>query len=184
MKLGVSQRTLRSKGELNRIRHEGDIPAVLYSKGGKSEDMTVSGSDFGAAIRAIPQGHLPTTVFEIEVGGKKQRAIVKEVQYHKTTYKPLHLDLYLLNDKEEISVNVPLECSGVEVCPGIKLGGFLRRIKRHVRVRCLPKAMPSEFVVDISKVGLKQSKRVSDITFPKGVKPLVSEKEVVVVVGK
>ena len=184
MKLKVAKRTSGKKSELNRIRHEGNIPATLYGGGQKSQDVEVDGVDFATALRTMEKGRLPTTVFEIEVDGKKAKAIVKDVQYHKTTYKPLHIDLYVLNDKTEVTVNVPVEYSGVAECSGIKLGGFLRQVMRQVKVRCLPKNLPGAFTLDIRELNLKQSKRVGDLDFPKGVTPLVGEKNVVVVIAK
>ncbi len=69
-------------------------------------------------------------------------------------------------------------------CVGVKLGGVLRQVIRHVRVRCFPKDMPTFFELDISELGLKQSKRFSDIEIPKTVRPLVDLNEVVAVIVK
>ena len=184
MKLKIAKRSSGKKSELGRIRHEGNIPATVYGRGVDSQPIEVSGVDFNAALRAMEKGRLSTTVFEVEIDGKSAKALVKDVQYHKTTYRPLHIDLYLLDDKNELTVNVPVEYTGVSECSGIKLGGFLRQVMRQVKVRCLPKNLPSSFKLDIRELNLKQSKRVSDITFPSGVTPLAGARNVVVVIAK
>jgi len=83
-----------------------------------------------------------------------------------------------------VCVKVPINCIGVADCAGIKLGGFLRQVIRHVKVECLPKKIPEEFQVDIKDLGIRQSKRLSDISMPEGVKPLANLEEVVVVIAK
>ena len=184
MKLKVSKRSGASKAELNAIRLEGNIPAVLYHAGQKGEMFVVDGKQFDTVMRTMKKGHLPTTIFELEGDLSGIRAIVKEVQYHPTTYQVLHLDLMQLVDDRKIDINVPVDFRGVADCIGIKLGGFLREVTRHLRVRCLPKDIPTQFELDVRKLGIKQSLRAKDITFPKGVESLASSNEVIVTIAK
>jgi large subunit ribosomal protein L25 len=95
-----------------------------------------------------------------------------------------HIDFEELFDDVPVSVKVPINCIGVADCAGIKLGGFLRQVIRHVRVECLPKHIPAEFQVDVRELGIKQSRKLADIKIPQGVKPLAKMDEVVVVVSK
>lgn len=180
MKLTVSKRSSDKKSELTTIRVNGDIPAVLYAKEKKNENIVISGPEFAAAMRKMEQGHLPTTVFELD--GKK--ALVKEVQYHKTSYRIVHLDFQLLNDKEEVDVNVPINYVGVADCVGIKLGGFLRQVRRHVRVRCLPKDMPKCFEVDVRDMNIGQVRKAKDIGMGEKMRSLFPLNEVVVTIAK
>lgn len=89
-----------------------------------------------------------------------------------------------MQEDQEVTINVPLHFKNVGECSGIKLGGFLRQIKRHVKVRCLPKNIPSEFSLDIKEMGLKQAKRIKDLVFPEGVQSMFGKEEVVVVIAK
>lgn len=182
--LKTSSREGKKRSELTKIRHEGDIPAVFYSAGEECHNLRVNGSEFRSALRSLKLGHLPTTVFEIEVAGKKEKAIVRDIQYKPTTYEILHLDLHKLDPKRAVEVNVPIECSGVADCVGIKLGGVLRKVKRHVKVRCLPKDMPKQFIVDVRKMAIGHSLRVHQLDVPKGVDVLLKEQDVLVVIAK
>ena len=94
------------------------------------------------------------------------------------------MDFVELSDASAVSVKVPVECVGVGECSGIKLGGFLRQVIRYVKVECLPKAIPAKFEVDVKDLGMRQSRRVSDIVMPQGVRPLAKLDEVVVVIAK
>lgn len=185
MKLTVKKRQVSGKGQCKRIRRAGNIPAILYSGGKEGEALEVSGSDYEAALRQMKKGHLPTTVFNlVDEEGNERRAIVKDIQYHVTTYDVLHLDFEELKDDVMINVNVPVECIGVADCAGIKLGGVLRRVIRHARVRGYPKDIPAAFEIDVRHLGMKESLRLSDIEMPDSIRPLIDTREVAVTIAK
>lgn len=184
MKLNMSKRVGAKKGEVKAIRREGNIPSILYSQKRAAEKIEINGTEFGTCLRQIEQGRLPTTVFALSDGKAETKAIVKDIQYHPTTYQVLHIDFEELVNDVPVSVKVPIECTGVAECLGIKLGGFLRQVIRHVKVECLPKAIPTKFVVDVKDLGIKQSRRLSEIQMPAGVRPLAKLEEVVVVIAK
>ena len=184
MKLKVSKRAGEKKSELTQLRFKGHIPAAVYSSGKPAERISIDGAEFDAAIRKMPKGYLPTTVFELDIDGKAKKAIVKDIQYHPTTYKVLHLDFFLLDDKVHVDVKVPVAFEGEADCVGVKLGGFVRPVKRHIKVRCLPKDLPTDFKLSIKELAIGQTKRVGDIEFASGVRPLVQEKDIVVTIAK
>lgn len=185
MKLTVTKRPVERKSDAKKIRREGDIPAVVYASGQESESVLVNGTEFQTILRGITQGMLPTTVFEIDgLAGNKTKALVKGIQYHRTTYQILHLDFQLLQEDQPVKVKVPVECVGSAECVGIKLGGFLRQIKRTVEIECLPKDIPAKFFLDIKDLGLFATKKLKDLVLPKGVKLLGEQKDVVAVIAK
>lgn len=173
MKLTAKERTYEKKSEIKRIRREGDIPANLYSKDRPNRPIFISGTDFSTIMRGMEVGHLPTTVFTLNFDGKEIQAVVKDIQYHPTTYIVTHLDFVELLKDQPVTVKVPVKCVGVTECAGLKLGGFLRQVMRHVTVECLPKDMPKAFVVDVAPLGIKQSKKLKDLDVPPGVKLVV-----------
>ncbi|HPE85366.1 MAG TPA: 50S ribosomal protein L25/general stress protein Ctc [Chlamydiales bacterium] len=184
MKVKISKRAGEKKSELSQLRHKKHVPGVIYGKGRPSETITVDGEDFDTALRQMKKGHLSTTLFELDLDGKVIKAIAKDIQYHPVTYRILHVDFVELQENQPVNVNIPVDFIGVADCVGIKLGGFLRQVIRHVRVRCLPKDIPSQFELDVSQMGIKQSKRVSDIAMPAAVRSLIGEKNVVVTIAK
>ena len=184
MKLKLSKRSGEKKSELTQIRFRKDIPAVIYQNGKPGESVTVNGSEFHAILRGLKKGYLPTTIFELDLDGKKSKAVVKDIQYHPTTYQVLHLDFLLLSDGVPVDLKVPISFEGQADCVGIKLGGFLRPVIRHVRVRCLPKDIPVDFKMDIRSLAIGQTKRIRDIEISEAVRSLIKPEEVVVVIAK
>lgn len=185
MKLQTVKRTAGNKSEVKRLRREGYIPAVLYVKDKSGEPIAIKSADLESFLRNLKPGHLPTSVFTIvDDAGKEKKVLIKDIQYKITNYAVSHLDFEELQPDHPINVKVPIECTGQVDCVGIKLGGVLRQVIRHVRVRCLPKDLPETFELDIRELGLRQSKRLSDLVIPNTVRPLVNLDEVVAVIVK
>jgi len=181
MKLTVSPRKELKKSDAKRVRREGNVPAILYGQGKTNENVIVNGEELRTVLRNLKSGLLATTVFHLSTG---QKAIVKEIQYHPVSYAILHLDLAVISDDRSVTVNVPLQITGVADCAGIKLGGFLRQVIRTLKVECLPKHIPQEFTLDVKDLGVNESKRLSDLQIPSTVRPLGRMNEVAVVIAK
>jgi large subunit ribosomal protein L25 len=179
-----TERKKTSKGDVARLRRDGRIPYVLYSKGRQPELGSFVKAEFDAILRSLQQGFLPSTVFSLKDGSKERKAIVREIQYHPSTYEILHIDFLELNKDIPVEVKVPVEFVNSVDCIGAKLGGYLRHVKRHLQVRCLPKDIPSHFDIDVKDLGIAQSKRVRDIAIPKNVTCLLQQDESVVTVAK
>jgi len=185
MKLKVFKRELIKKSESNRIRREGNIPAVLYVRGKSTDAIVVEGSEFNTLLRNVQPGRLSTTLFMLkDENGKERRAILKEIQYHPTTYKVQHLDFEELYEDTKVTLNIPIECTGVVDCVGVKLGGVLRQVIRKLRVRCLPKDIPTVFYVDVKNMGQNDKIRLAELEIPQTVRPVVDLNEVAVIIAK
>lgn len=184
MKLSVFSRAFEKKSEINKIRREGGIPGVFYGPEQSVKTVFIRTEEFQAILRQLKSGLLSTTVFELYDGKDSFKALIKEVQYHPVTYAVLHIDFLYVDDKVPLAVNVPIQIAGLSECAGVKLGGFMRQVIRSLKVSCLPKDMPREFVLDVKELGIAQSMRLSDIAIPAGVKPLAKMNEVAVVIAK
>ncbi|MDE3045174.1 MAG: 50S ribosomal protein L25 [Verrucomicrobiota bacterium] len=184
MKLTIHPRNNLKKGETQRIRREGDIPGVLYGKSQENETFVIKGEDLKAILRNMKSGLLATTTFELSNGNKTFKAIVKDIHYHPVSYAVEHVDFLLLDDNRAVIINAPINMVGVNDCAGTKQGGFLRQIIRTIKVRCLPKDIPSEFVFDVRNLNMNEVKRLSDLAIPSNVRPIARMNEVAVVVSK
>ncbi len=186
MKLTVSTRNSKKKSEAKQLRRKGNIPAVIYSNGNVGETIAIDGAEYKKHLNQVKKGHLATTVFTlVDSEGKERKAIIKDIQYHVTTYNILHLDFEELHDDSRLNVKVPIELTGVADCVGIKLGGVPRQVIRFLKVNCLPKDIPSSFKIDIRQLKMKEKKKLHDITIPEGVVPQAANmNEVVIVIAK
>ena len=185
VEIEIFPRSATNQGETKVLRREGKVPCVLYSKGAIGENGYVTKEAIETVLRELEFGFLPTTVFIIkDKSGKTRKAIIKDIDYKVTTYEVQHIDFLELVEDREIDIKVPVRCLGVIECVGVKAGGFLRQIKQHIAVRCLPKNIPSYFEIDVKDLDIRQVKRLKDIKLPKNVVPLVKPDDVVVTVVK
>ena len=184
MKLSYFSRTAGKKGDRNKLRREGGIPAVLYGLNQPAENIFVKKNDVETFLRHMKPGLLATSMFELHDGQKTRKAMIKEVQYHRSTYAIEHIDFVLVNDQAMVTVNVPVQITGAAECVGVKLGGFVRQAIRSLKVSCLLKDIPQELNLDVRNMDLNHTKRLSDIVIPAGVKPIAKMNEVAVVIAK
>jgi len=184
MKLAYFSRTTGKKGDVNKLRREGKIPGVLYGQNQPGIPLFIKKEDLEAILRDMRPGLLPTTVFELHDGHKTHKALIKEIQYHRTNYAVEHIDFNPVSDKAPITVSVPIQLVGVSECAGVKLGGFVRHVIRHLKVSCMLKDIPQELTLDVRDMQIAQSKRLSDIALPERIRPLAKMNEVAVVIAK
>jgi len=143
------------KRDAKELRYEGKVPAVLY--GGKEQyHFAVSATDLKPAIYT-PDVHF----IDLDIEGKKFQAILQDAQFHPLTDQVRHVDFLELNDKKEVSLNVPIKLTGTS--PGVKVGGKLVQKLRSLRVKALPKNLPQYIEVSLESLEVGKSVRVDDV---------------------
>ena len=132
------------KRDAKELRYEGKIPAVLY--GGKEQThLAVSAADLKSVL------YTADVVFvELDVDGKKTRAIVQDAQFHPLTDLVTHVDFLELFDDKQVSVNIAIKLTGDS--PGVKIGGKLVQKLRSLRVKALPNDLPQEILVPMESL--------------------------------
>lgn len=143
------------KRDAKELRYEGKIPAVLY--GGKEQThLAVSAADLKSVL------YTADVVFvELDVDGKKTRAIVQDAQFHPLTDLVTHVDFLELFDDKQVSVNIPIKLTGDS--PGVKMGGKLVQKLRSLRVKALPNDLPQEILVPMESLEVGKSYRVEQV---------------------
>lgn len=184
MKLSIFERKAEKKSDTKKVRREEKIPAILYGLNQAPRMISLKTSEMQSVLRSLQPQLLATTVFELLEGEKTHRVLVKDIQYHPTSYAVEHIDFMLLSEEVPITVNVPVQIHGAMECIGVKAGGFIRHVIRSLKVRCLPRDLPKEFILNVQNLDLAGVLRLSDVVIPEGVKPLAKMNEVAVVIAK
>ncbi|MBO5911341.1 MAG: 50S ribosomal protein L25 [Elusimicrobiaceae bacterium] len=162
------------KGALSKIRAEKNVPAVVYGGHKEPVSVTVSMKDLDKIIKAGKN-----TLVEITLNGKAELALVKEVQYHAVTDKPIHADFQRVSMKDKMDVVVPIRLVGTSADIA-QYGAIVEHIMREIEVRALVSAIPHEIVVDITPMTINKGIVAGDIKLPEGVE-LKTDKEAPVV---
>ncbi len=173
----ASKRDAGNKGVARRLRAAGKVPAVMYGPGTDSQFLALDPKEFGMQRQQFASSHL----FQVQVeGGKSYKALIKAVDRDPVSSAYLHVDLYAVDMKKPIRVDIFVELTGKP--KGIIDGGLLTQLMRMVQVQCLPDAIPEKLTLDTSDMGIGDIKHVSDIKFPEGVKPTSTHDEAVAAV--
>lgn len=139
-----SERENVGKSSTKSLRDAGMVPCVVYG-GDKPVHFSAEEKSFKNLVYT-PNAH--TVV--LELGGKSINAILQDIQFHPTSDKILHIDFFQLNEKKEITMEVPVKITGTS--PGVLGGGVLRLNTRKLRVKALPADLPDYVNADISEL--------------------------------
>ena len=157
MKLVLNKRDAKGKNKVDKLRANGEIPGVLYSKG--NEARMVSGLEKDLLKAYSEAGY--SNIFEIELDGETVSVLFKEVQMHHIKNAMVHFDLYEIDMNTEITVEVPVILEGrdeVRVQPS-----SLIQVLNEITVTCLPKYLPSEAVVNVVEMQIGEAKTIADL---------------------
>jgi large subunit ribosomal protein L25 len=168
-------RATRGKNEARRLRVSGKVPATLYGGKGEVLALAVNTKQVTAILRS-ESGH--NTLFQVDLGGKQEPAIVKDWQVDPVSGNLLHVDLLRIAMDVRMRVKVPVHTFGEPT--GVKVqGGVYEVVTREVEVECLPADIPTEFKVDVSALALNQSLRAGELPIDKTKLKLVTDPQTV-----
>ena len=166
-KLSASLRSERGKNASRRLRATGAVPGVIYGGGEPPAAVTF---DHDVLMHNLENEAFYSHVLTVDVDGKPQKAILRELQRH--PYKPtiLHVDLLRVREDTQINVHVPLHFINEDTCHGVKLeGGTVSHNFVELEIACLPKDLPEFIEVDVQDLKLNESMHLSDIKVPEGI---------------
>ena len=166
--LNCTVRSDLGKGASRRLRRLNDsIPAVLYGGGKDAVSLTIAHKDIA---KATANEAFFSHIITLNVGSKKEKAVIKALQRHPAKPFILHADFLRVSDKQAITVKVPIHFLNEEKCIGVKLsGGNILKTLNEIEVSCLPKDLPEYIEVDMLEIDLGESVHLSDITLPENV---------------
>ncbi|MBW6484271.1 MAG: 50S ribosomal protein L25 [Vicingaceae bacterium] len=171
--LSAIKRTEVGSVNANQIRKEGNIPCNIYGVNGNT-NFYVNEIIFNKIINS------PEVYFvDLDIDGKKHKAIIKEVQFHPVTDKTLHVDFLEVSKEKPVNVTLPVKTIGTS--KGILAGGKLRMVTRRLKVRGLVEDLPEFIEIDITNIKIGQSFKVGDLNI-KGLTFLDAANAVVVAV--
>ncbi len=159
------------KGAARATRRAGMVPAVIY---GAKETPTICQLDPRVIMRELHRGGWRSRPYDVSVSGQTVRALMREVQFHPVSDRPIHVDFQRLAAGERIRIAVALHFEGEGVSPGIKRGGLLNVVRHTVEVLADPDQVPEYFTCDISQMDINATVHWADLKGTEGVQPIGS----------
>lgn len=157
--INAIKRTDVGKKSSKKVRRENNIPCVIYG-GSNTSHFCVAQSEVRKFI------YTPEVMFaDIKLDGKTFVSVVKDIQFHPTSDKVIHIDFYEVNPEKPVKIRIPLKVVGNS--PGVKAGGKLKQSFNKINIKGLMNDIPDVFEVNISSLNIGQAIKVKDLSSDK-----------------
>jgi len=165
-KIPAVSRSDKGKGASRRLRREGLVPGIIYG-GGKDPEMIAT--PHNKLLQQLDNEAFYSSILNLELDGKTQRVVLKDLQRHPAKPFILHFDLLRVADTDRIKMTVPLHFVGEDSAPGVKAGGKVHHAISDLEVICEARNLPEYIEIDISTMELGDMLHLTDIKLPEGV---------------
>ncbi len=174
IELNVEVRDRAGSGAARAVRREGKVPGVLYGGPRGPVPIAVNANAFGKALYTGKLlGHLVT----LRYGEETQSVIAKDVQFHPVSDKPMHFDLFRVDEHQLIRIAIPVHFRNQEASPGLKRGGTLNVARHEIELMVSADHIPEELIVDLTGREIGDTIRISDVPLPEGAEPAITDRD-------
>ena len=179
--LNASKRTLQGSGASRRLRRADKVPGIIY--GGEATPIMIE-LGHNDLLLALRKEAFHSSVFLLKEAAATETVVLRDAQMHPYKSLVLHVDFQRVDATHAIHQKVPLHFVNADAAPGVKLsGGVVSHAMNEIDVTCLPQDLPEFIEVDLKDMKGGQTLHVSQLTFPKGVKPVMHGSDDPVVVA-
>lgn len=172
--MNVELRNRAGKGAARATRRAGRVPAVIY--GNKLDPIMISLDPIELMLQIRGPGFF-SRVYELDVGGNKNRVLPRDLQLDPVTDQPLHVDFMRFSSKTRLKVEVAVVFEKEEECPGLRVGGVLNVVRHAIELLCSPDSIPESLVVDLSGLEVGDSVHISSIKLPEDVELTIKDRD-------
>ena len=175
--LKATKRTTASTGQINKLRSDGFIPAILY--GGKKNNISISLKKLH--LRDIIKTEtFMSKVVDLDIDGNLEKVLPKDITYDPVSDEPNHIDFMRIVKGSRLVLEVPVKFINHDKSPGLKKGGVLNTVRRKVELKCPAENIPNEIVVNLDNTKIGTSIKISSVKLPENVVPTITDRDFVV----
>ena len=175
--LEANIRDTKTKGELSSLRHNGNVPAIIYGGEAQNEKVAISKKLLKSLIE---KENFLSNIIALKVDGKTQNVLPKEIKYDIITDEPIHVDFLRVVPGVKIKIEVPVKFINHESSPGLKRGGVLNIVRRKVELKCPSEKIPENLVIDLDGIDIGESFKISSISLDEDVTPTIQGRDFVI----
>ena len=175
--LKATKRTTASVGQINKLRADGFIPAVLY--GGKKNNLNLSLKKLQLKD-IVKTENFMSKVFNLDIDGNPEKVLPRDVAYDPVSDEPIHIDFMRIVKGSKLVLEIPVKFINSEKSPGLKKGGVLNIVRRKVELKCPTENIPDEIIVDLDNTEINTSLKISSVKLPENVTPTITDRDFVI----
>ena len=170
-------RDTKTKGQVNDLRNKGNVPGIVYGGEQPNEKISITTKELKNLIN---KENFLSNVISINLDGKEQKVLTRNIAFDTVTDEPIHFDLMRIVKGGRIILEIPVKFINNELSPGLKRGGVLNIVRRKVELRCPAENIPTELVVDLDGLEIGTSIKISSIKLPENVTPTIQGRDFVI----
>ena len=172
--LPAETRERAGKGASRALRRDGRVPCVIY--GDKKEPLSFHVEE-KLLTKMLSTGHFMNSVIMVDLKGKSNRTLPKDVQFHPVSSRPIHVDFLRIGEHSQVNVNVPVHFTDEETSPGIKRGGVLNIVRHDLELICDASEIPEQILISLDGLDIGDSIHISSVKLPKGSKSAIDDRD-------
>ena len=170
-------RETKTKGQVNELRSKGNVPGIVYGGEQPNEKISITTKELKNLIN---KENFLSNVISINLDGKEQKVLTRNIAFDTVTDEPIHFDLMRIVKGGKIILEIAVKFINNELSPGLKRGGVLNIVRRKVELRCPAENIPTELVVDLEGLDIGTSIKISSINLPENVTPTIQGRDFVI----
>tara|TARA_B100000963_G_scaffold314988_1_gene293827 strand:- start:1578 stop:2318 length:741 start_codon:yes stop_codon:yes gene_type:complete len=175
--LKAIKRESTSTGSNNKLRSDGFVPAILYGGKDANQNISVQKKDIKSLVYSDT---FLSKVLELDIDGKKEKVIPRDVSFHVVSEEPIHIDFMRIVAGKKIILEIPVKFINHPDSPGLKRGGVLNIVRRKVELKCPAENIPNEIVVDLAGTDIGTSIKISSVKLENNIIPTITDRDFVI----
>ena len=175
--LNASIRNTNTKGEINFLRANGSVPAIVYGGSEKNQKISISTKLLKTFLE---KENFLSNIITLSVDDKKINVLPRDITFDPVKDEPIHMDFLRIVKGAKIILEIPVKFINDDKSPGLKRGGVLNIVRRKVELKCPTENIPTELIVDLENKDIGESFKISSIKLPEGVTPTIQGRDFVV----
>ena len=170
-------RTTKTKGQINSLRDNGEVPGIIYGGEITNEKISLSKKE---VKNLINKDNFLSNVISLNIDGKEQKVLPREITFDTISDEPIHIDFLRIVKGSKIILDIPVKFINHEMSPGLKRGGVLNIVRRKVELKCPSENIPNELIVDLNGLDIGSSIKISFIKLPENINPTIQGRDFVI----
>ncbi|MFP4537718.1 MAG: 50S ribosomal protein L25/general stress protein Ctc [Dichotomicrobium sp.] len=172
--LSAEPRDTAGSAAARAIRKNGGVPAIVYGGRGGPEKLTLN---YKEVWKQVETGHFLSTVYMLNINGKKTRVLPKDVQFDPVRDFVEHVDFMRLAKDAVVEVEVAVHVINEDDSPGLERGGVLNFVRHTIELSCPADSIPEYVEIDVSGLDIGDSLHISEVTLPDRVTPTITDRD-------
>ena len=167
----------KDQGSTISILNKGFVPGIIY---GKNTEPTKISFEYKILEKLMKSGGFYSKIIDLDIKGKKEKVLPKQLQYHPVTDRVIHFDFLRVQNDTKVTVEVEVVFLNRETCPALKKGGVLNLVRRLVELNCNANNIPEKLEFDLITSEIGDAIKISNINLPEEVKPVITDRDFVI----